>query len=134
MRALVVAMMLGGCWHDARPPGLEPTTSSSDGDDQIVRHHRAVQVSCQSLVPAMETMFGRSAGFQNQMPAILEAVTTSCSEDGWSLDLITCLISSNDEHEAQKCSGLLTPEQLESLQKRLMVAISMGSPNAPSSP
>lgn len=137
MRALVV-LLLAGCWHDVPPPQMAPTTETTavaDDDPPITRRHRRPGgPDCSSLGPAMEQIFSRYTGFQNQMAPILEAVTQSCTEDGWSMDLVQCFIDASDDHRAQECANLLTKEQMESFQNRLMTAMTQSAPQPPPPP
>jgi len=136
MRALVV-LLLAGCWHDVPPPQMAPaeTTAVADDDPPINRRHRRPGgPDCSSLVPAMEQIFSRYTGFQNQMSPILEAVTQSCTEDGWSTELMQCFIDASDDHRAQECANLLTKEQMESFQNRLMLAMTASAPQPPPPP
>ena len=140
MRVLVV-LLLAGCWHDVPPPPVMPSTEASnvaDYDPPISRRHHAGGPDCSSLGPAMERLFN-GTGLQPQMPPIIEAVTTSCIEDGWSIDLIQCFIEANDGQTVEACAlpdrGLLSQQQMLSLQNRLMSAITPSvQPPSPPSP
>src|ERR1700704_6502399 len=112
MRALVV-LLLAGCWHDVPPPVMpatDPATVADDDPPIARRHRRPGGPDCSSLGPAMEQIFNRYTGFQNQMAPILEAGPQSCTEDGWSIDLVQCFIDASDDHRAQECANLLTKE------------------------
>jgi len=138
MRALVV-LLLAGCWHDVPPPPLVPATDTStvaDDDPPITRRHRGPSgPDCSALRPMMEQLFNRS-GFQNQIAQVLDAVTASCVEDAWSMELIECFASAKDTSTAEACArqdgGLLSLEQMESLQKRLMLVLTNAAPSTPS--
>jgi hypothetical protein len=140
MRALVV-LLLAGCWHDVSPPPLVPSTDTSTAadDDALIarRNRRPGGPDCSSLGPAMEQLFNRT-GFQNQMPQVLEAVTQSCVEDGWSMELVQCFIDASDTSNAEQCArddrGLLSPQQMENLQRRLMQAMTQSVPQPPPTP
>ena len=124
MRVLVV-LMLAGCLEDVSPPPVVPTPTTI---------RRPVGPDCSSLRPTMERIFSRYTGFQNQMAPILDAVTASCTEDGWSMDLVQCFIDESDDHRAQECANLLTKEQMESFQNRLMSAMTLSASAPPPPP
>ena len=139
MRALVV-LLLAGCWHDVPPPQMAPTETTAVADDDPTinrRHRRPSGPDCSSLGPVMEQLFNRT-GFQNQMAPILEAVTQSCIEDAWSMELIDCFINANDASSAEACArpdgGLLSQQQMENLQKRLMSAMTLSATPPPPPP
>ena len=150
MRALVV-VLLAGCHHDAPPP-VAPTNDLVRPDGSVPEWNptrtshtprpqptaprpqpdATASAECQALVPALTAMFGQSAAFQNRMSDIVSAMTTSCTQDAWSTDVITCFVDARDEAHVNKCTRLFTHDQADKLQQRLMSA--MTSTSTPSSP
>ena len=141
MRALVIVGLACGsaCWHEATPTTLDPaaqessSTRSSDEPAPTTRHfHRQSGPDCFSLVPAMEQIFSRyQAGFGPAMAEVLDAVTSSCIEDVWSLDMIQCFLSAADDKRAEDCIKMLSENQTQSLQRRLMEAMTKGMQSVP---
>lgn len=148
MRTIVGLMMVSGCWHEAKPvtseaaPQESTSTARLDTPEPPARHfHRPVGHDCFSLVPAMEQIFNRyQAGFGAAMSEVIDAVTNSCVEDGWSFDLIDCFMAAGDgttavtDRRAEECAKMLSHLQMEGFQRRLMEAMTKNIPPPPPPP
>jgi hypothetical protein len=139
VRALL--LLLTACWTSSQPSATalpppqptEPVASSSQF------RARPARTSCRTTIDRLAEQLGpeiATTGLpEATMDALAETAIESCLQLDWSPDLMQCFASIQDPSEMSNCQQLMSPEQSDDLQKRVMEVISrMSQQTSPPTP
>ena len=127
MRALL--LLLTACWSSSQPSSSlpppqpsEPVASSSHFQPRTPRN------SCRSTVDKLaehlRPEFAKTGMPEATIDELAETTIDSCQTMEWSPDLMQCFAHVQDANDLSNCRPLMTQEESDDLQRRMMDVIS----------
>jgi hypothetical protein len=127
VRALL--LLLTACWSNSQPAATlpppqpsEPAASSSNFRPHPPRN--SCRTTVDRLADQIRPEMQKTGLPEATMDALAETTVESCLAMDWSPDLMQCFATIQDPSEMSTCQQLMSPEQSDDLQKRIMDVIS----------